>query len=551
MMIKLRRGKRAQSLVIVALSATALFGIIALGLDAGRLYFQRRDVQNAADAGALAGAQELIPTGAITQPTVQMQTNAVCQATVYALKGLGDTPAAPTNDCNPAPGAYEQARPGAGITESAALISATVQVWTPSRNNNNEIHVRVTYNVPLTFASVLGFSTSAVVADAYAHGGFFNKTYTIFGFDAGGNGNSVNYDQNGNVQIDDGLNGSDICNPSPSQGRLVSNAKWHAPNPGGGWNNLNGQFFYSQASDTHALVTYWYGNVATSQPVEQTPNYEPPLKPSVTNPPYGATIYRGKTVHIIYPGTYTQNINIPADFGGSAGNDLFRFMNGIYYFQDANLNITGGTVSNTSDGLPHYGPYGGISDLGNASDNTNGVAFVFDGSASFSASTSGNTSPSVFFVGPSFISNGTDSIVFFIKATDTISGPNGSPWSETIDGTKSTAGGYPFQIWGSIFDADANGSHGTVAILTAVYPLPAGTFQPDWSQKNAYAVNGEVIAPQVDLNGGGLVNGSYTPSTPTFPGCVASQYNPNAAGLLDQFNPHYVPHFRGLAYLVR
>ena len=57
MLIKLRKGKRAQSLVIVALSATALFGIIALGLDAGRLYFQRRDVQNAADAGALAGAQ--------------------------------------------------------------------------------------------------------------------------------------------------------------------------------------------------------------------------------------------------------------------------------------------------------------------------------------------------------------------------------------------------------------------------------------------------------------------------------------------------------------
>src|SRR5438445_9860651 len=66
MLIKLRREKRAQSLVIVALSATALFGIIALGLDAGRLYFQRRDVQNAADAGALAGAQELLPTGSNT-----------------------------------------------------------------------------------------------------------------------------------------------------------------------------------------------------------------------------------------------------------------------------------------------------------------------------------------------------------------------------------------------------------------------------------------------------------------------------------------------------
>jgi len=106
MLIKLRREKRAQSLVIVALSATALFGIIALGLDAGRLYFQRRDVQNAADAGALAGAQELLPNAADTIPTTAMIASAGCQASVYALKGLQDTPRDTSGtDCKPAPGA--------------------------------------------------------------------------------------------------------------------------------------------------------------------------------------------------------------------------------------------------------------------------------------------------------------------------------------------------------------------------------------------------------------------------------------------------------------
>src|SRR5207253_10499319 len=236
---------RAQSLVIVALSATALFGIIALGLDAGRLYFQRRDVQNAADAGALAGAQELLPNAADTIPTTAMIASAGCQASVYALKGLQDTPRDTSGtDCKPAPGAYIPGSYGGGITEPAARIAATVQVWTPSRNNPNEIHVRVTYNVPLTFAAILGFSSSAVVADASAHGGFYNKTYTVFGFDAGGSGNSVNYDQNGNAQIDDGNAGNDICAPSSVQGKMVSNAKWHAPNPNGGWLDLNGQFFY-------------------------------------------------------------------------------------------------------------------------------------------------------------------------------------------------------------------------------------------------------------------------------------------------------------------
>src|SRR2546427_10149708 len=80
MLIKLRKGKRAQSLVIVALSATALFGIIALGLDAGRLYFQRRDVQNAADAGALAGAQELLPPDGNPGRTNAMIAKPNCQA---------------------------------------------------------------------------------------------------------------------------------------------------------------------------------------------------------------------------------------------------------------------------------------------------------------------------------------------------------------------------------------------------------------------------------------------------------------------------------------
>ena len=529
MMIKLRKRKRAQSLVIVALSATALFGIIALGLDAGRLYFQRRDVQNAADAGALAGAQELIPTGVNTTPTTGMQASAGCQASVYALYALLDQPKdGPT--CSPLSPNYTPTGLGAGITEPATKISATVQVWTPSRGNNNEIHVRVTYNVPLTFASVLGFTTSAVVADAYAHAGFYNKTYTIFGFDAGGNGNSVNYDQNGNAQVDNGNAGSDICKPSAAQGKMVSNAKWHAPNPGGSWLDLNGQFYYAQAADTHALTMYWYASVATAQGIEPSPNYESPLKPAdAINPTQAGNVWT------YYPGTYHSSINL------TNNSYRYQFMNGIYYFDNANFNISGGTVSNTSNGQPVPGPFGGTTDLPAAADGTNGVEFVFDGSSTFNATTSGGTSPSVFFAAPSFVSSGTDSIVFFIKPTDTVSGPNGTPWVEKIDGSKPTAGGYPFQIWGSVFNADNNGSHGTGTVIQAV-------------STSVYAVNGEMVSPQVDLDGGGLpgTTGAYTPSTPG-PGnsCKASDYHQNTAGYLVQFNPHYVPHFRGYAYLVK
>src|SRR2546428_12667398 len=119
MLINLRKGKRAQSLVIVALSATALFGIIALGLDAGRLYFQRRDLQNAADAGALAGAQELLPTGNNTTVTSAMIDSAGSQASEDALLGLLDTPrdGSGTN-CRPPPRAYHPNPVGGGLSET-------------------------------------------------------------------------------------------------------------------------------------------------------------------------------------------------------------------------------------------------------------------------------------------------------------------------------------------------------------------------------------------------------------------------------------------------
>jgi Flp pilus assembly protein TadG len=513
------RTKRGQSLVIIALSATALFGIIALGLDAGRLYFERRDVQNAADAAALAGAQELIPTGANAGQSPFMQQSARTQAALYAFKTFNDTPAGGNYTTSP-------------TTVTAQQVPAQATITTPGRNNNpNEIIVQVTYNVPMTFASILGFQSQPVTAVAIAHGGFYNKTYTIFGFDSTGSGNSVNDDQNGWGQVDNGNNGADMCRVNPAQGKLVSNAKWHAPNPTQPGVNLNGTFYYAQASDTHAVILYWYGPVSpTTSGIEPAPNYEPPAMPSYTgfaSPPAGG-------ITRYHPGVYSgigQSITI------AGGTNIFD--NGIYYFQDANFTITGGTVSNTwngGNGGPRYNAVGGVSDL--PVDTThgtgmNGVEFVFSGNSAFSAS--GNAS--VFFVASSIVPQGVaDSIAFFIKSSDIISGPGGIVWSETV-----SPGGF-FQVWGTVFDQDTNGSHGTQVLITGV--------STQLAPRPLYAVTGSLIAPQVDLDNGGLpgtASTSYTPSSPG-PPCT---YRANPAGLLVQYNPNYAPHFKGLAYLVK
>jgi hypothetical protein len=57
---ELRRGETGQSLVILALALIVLMGFLSLAIDGGNAYAQRRAMQNAADAGALAGVRTLV-----------------------------------------------------------------------------------------------------------------------------------------------------------------------------------------------------------------------------------------------------------------------------------------------------------------------------------------------------------------------------------------------------------------------------------------------------------------------------------------------------------
>ena len=59
----MRRGRRDESgvsLVIIAFSIVAMVLVAGLVIDGGRTYSDRRQVQNAVDAGALAGANALV-----------------------------------------------------------------------------------------------------------------------------------------------------------------------------------------------------------------------------------------------------------------------------------------------------------------------------------------------------------------------------------------------------------------------------------------------------------------------------------------------------------
>src|SRR5436190_21133526 len=60
------KSARGQTLVLVALAMPMLFSVVAVVVDGASMMAQRRSMQNAADASALAASQELPVTGQCT-----------------------------------------------------------------------------------------------------------------------------------------------------------------------------------------------------------------------------------------------------------------------------------------------------------------------------------------------------------------------------------------------------------------------------------------------------------------------------------------------------
>ena len=530
----------------MALAMVAICGMLALAIDAGRLYFQRRLMQDAVDSGALAGAQSLV--GTVANPNGQPN-----YALYYALDDtfavFNQNPA--NNDPN---SSFYTAPINHTVTDTQG--GYTITAVAPTGYSNKQVEVTVSFNASATFVQVLGFRQIAIVATATAEAGTNAKTYALFAYTSGGSGNTIQNDQNGYAQIDDGFDGTDVCQAS-IQGLTVSNSKFHVPNPTQVSLNVNGDLTVNGASDNHALFSFWRSPVNFGTGLDAKPDYLAPdtslittvvnptnkakIPPSTSQVVNGVTITNSSTskwVYVFTPGRYTSSIAIPAA-GDNNNNSVYVFLNGVYYFTSgADMTITGGYVSNTSNGLPHFvgSPSIGASDLPPASDGTNGVEFIFDQGGTFSANNSDLPNDgSVFFVAPHFVPTGSTNIAFYISSTN---GNNGSVWTEAFAASSSSVP--RFQVWGTVFDADPSGS----MTLTGVAPGPHNTSATDSNSSGQYAVNGEFIGAFLQLNGGNVLGNSM--GTPGCPG-----FTPGHPALLVQFNSKFAPAPGVNSYLVK
>src|SRR5712691_1016237 len=520
----------------MALAMVAICGMLALAIDAGRLYFQRRLMQDAVDSGALAGAQSLV--GTVANPNGQPN-----YALYYAMDDtfavFNQNPA--NNDPN---SSFYTAPVNRTVTDTQG--GYTVTAVAPTGYSNKQVQVTVSFNATATFVQVLGFSQIAILATATAEAGTNAKTYALFAYTSGGSGNTIQNDQNGYAQVDDGQDGADVCLAS-IEGLTVSNAKFHVPNPNRVALNINGDLTVNAASDNHSLFTFWNSPVNFGTGQEAEPDYLIPDMSQITtvvNPANKAKIAPGtsglvngvtitnsstsKWVYVFTPGRYTSSILIPAA-GDNSNNSVYIFLNGVYYLTSgANLTITGGYVSNTSNGLAHFvgSPSIGATDLPPASDGTNGVEFIFDQGGTFSANNSDLLDDgSVFFVAPHFVPTGSTNIAFYISSTN---GNNGVVWNEAFDASASNVP--RFQVWGTVFDADPSGS----MTLTGVALGPHNTAATDANSTGQYAINGEFIGAFLQVNGGNVLGNSM--GTPGCPG-----FTPGHPARLVQFNSKFAP----------
>src|SRR5713101_2336111 len=357
MLAVLRRRRSGQAIVIMALAMVAICGMLALAIDAGRLYFQRRLMQDAVDSGALAGAQSLVATNA--NPNGQPN---------YALYyALDDTFAVfNQNPANNDPTSSFYTAP-ANNTVTDTQGGYTVTAVAPSGYNNKQVQVTVSFNAVATFVQVLGIA-----------------------------------------QIDDGQDGADVCDASAS-GLTLSNAKFHVPNPTQASLNVNGHLTVYAASDNHALYQYWQSPTPFGSGQDPEPDYLMPDTSAIPMalprtkignniaPGTSAGVVQGVTIwnhtsatrdiYVYYPGKYTTTLNVPDRPRGDPPSALYVFMNGIYYFTSgASLLTTGGYMGNTSDAQPHYAtasPSYGRTDLPPAADGTNGIEFIIDGGGAY------------------------------------------------------------------------------------------------------------------------------------------------------------------------
>lgn len=172
------RQQRGAVLIIVAVLMTVFIGMTALAIDLGHLYLVRNELQNAADAGALAGASNLIDytSGAIREDANQIAYDTALLNSSVNLPVEVHWTSGNLGDVQRGHWSFTENKftPNDSLAQSE-FIGKTEMELDASTDFINAVRVvtrRSNHPVPSFFAGFFGFESFVRTAEAIAYIGF-------------------------------------------------------------------------------------------------------------------------------------------------------------------------------------------------------------------------------------------------------------------------------------------------------------------------------------------------------------------------------------------
>jgi len=337
------RKQSGQAVVLVAVAVVVLTAILALALDGGGIYLDRRQAQNAADAAALAGA-ELLMAVPPSYPSIHNQAIAnlvknlpgtstsgtVCSASCPNQATIG-TPSGGIGTLNLGAGYFAELSVTSSYTYVAAVWHTHQVAVAPIHGFQSTITLSAhatAQNANLPYAVV-------VLQDKPAYSQYhdlnISASTSVLGLQGGG-GPGARGGVFSNAGIDPG-NGIPAITFSPAGN---AGDLWAVNEPGGDQSLLNaaGRVTGQQTAGTLPRVALHLAS----------PNYPEPAPPAATF--NGTTVVNGTAY--LCPGQYTNQINVQ-----SAGTAIL--FPGVYQVQAGGVNVQGTLRTLTSADLPISG----------------------------------------------------------------------------------------------------------------------------------------------------------------------------------------------------
>jgi hypothetical protein len=311
------KRRRGAVIVLVAICLTAMVAIVALAVDGGLLMDQRRRVQSAADAAALAAAIDLFNKWAANNG---QDTNGTAKAGALSI--------AKANSYN----------------NDGTTSTVTVNIPPKTSANYNGLagyaEVNITYNQQRGFSAIFGNGTIPITAHAVAAGQAtpFEDGMLLLGK----TGQTFKVVGNADVDVSSGDIHADTTDAAGAG--FTGNATITAPGL-----ELGGNPGYSVSGGNVTLNT----TVTPNAPYEPDPfaYLPPPSTSGMTTQSNGTLKITGKNPVTLNPGLYIGGISI-------SGQANVTLNPGIYYMQGGGFSDTG-QGSLTGNGVMIYNDGGG------------------------------------------------------------------------------------------------------------------------------------------------------------------------------------------------